>query len=47
MATAPCTVPLLHAARHIYAEAGVRLVKEESHHSFGHDLMGQNWELKL
>jgi DNA-binding MarR family transcriptional regulator/GNAT superfamily N-acetyltransferase len=27
--------------------AGFRLVEEEAHHSFGHDLVGQNWELGL
>jgi DNA-binding MarR family transcriptional regulator/GNAT superfamily N-acetyltransferase len=37
----------LDAARHIYQQAGFRLVKEEPHHSFGHDLVGQNWELTL
>ncbi len=41
------TNSLLIAARHIYEEAEFRLVQEESHHSFGHDLVGQNWELKL
>lgn len=41
------TNDVLIAARGIYQRAGFRQVKEERHHSFGHDLVGQNWELKL
>ena len=41
------TNDILHSARRIYERYGFRLVKEDKHHSFGHDLVGQNWELKL
>lgn len=41
------TNDILHAARGIYIAEGFRLVAEEKHHSFGKDLVGQNWEREL
>ncbi|HET7348453.1 MAG TPA: helix-turn-helix domain-containing GNAT family N-acetyltransferase [Acidobacteriaceae bacterium] len=41
------TQSMLEAAHRIYEKAGFRLVKEEAHHSFGHDLVGQEWEMEL
>ncbi|HYN59223.1 MAG TPA: helix-turn-helix domain-containing GNAT family N-acetyltransferase [Rubrivivax sp.] len=41
------THSLLLAARGIYLKAGYRLVAREAHHSFGHDLVGETWELGL
>jgi DNA-binding MarR family transcriptional regulator/GNAT superfamily N-acetyltransferase len=41
------TNSVLLEARHIYKKTGFQLVAEEPHHSFGHDLVGETWELAL
>ncbi|MCY1167228.1 homoprotocatechuate degradation operon regulator, HpaR [compost metagenome] len=37
----------LDAARAIYAKRGFRLTKSEPYHGFGHDLVGETWELRF
>ncbi len=41
------TQSILVAARSIYRAAGFQLIKEEPHHSFGVDLIGETWERDL
>jgi DNA-binding MarR family transcriptional regulator/GNAT superfamily N-acetyltransferase len=41
------TQSILVAARGIYQATGFRRVKEEPHHSFGVDLVGETWQMEL
>jgi DNA-binding MarR family transcriptional regulator/GNAT superfamily N-acetyltransferase len=41
------TNDVLADARHIYQRAGFTLDSESKHHSFSHDLVGQNWSRSL
>ncbi|MEU6080718.1 helix-turn-helix domain-containing GNAT family N-acetyltransferase [Streptomyces sp. NPDC047108] len=41
------TNDVLTSARKLYTRAGFTLVAEERHHSYGADLMGQDWRLDL
>jgi DNA-binding MarR family transcriptional regulator/GNAT superfamily N-acetyltransferase len=41
------TNDVLHDARRVYERAGWKLVEENQHHSFGQDLVGQNWRVRL
>jgi DNA-binding MarR family transcriptional regulator/N-acetylglutamate synthase-like GNAT family acetyltransferase len=41
------TNSVLVEARHIYQKSGFTLIAQEAHRSFGHDLIGETWELVL
>jgi|KBSMisStaDraftv2_1062788.scaffolds.fasta_scaffold38429_3 DNA-binding MarR family transcriptional regulator/N-acetylglutamate synthase-like GNAT family acetyltransferase len=41
------TQETLTAARHLYDQAGFQRIACEPHHSFGHDLVAETWELAL
>lgn len=41
------TDSLLTSARRLYHQAGYRCVAQEPHHSFGHELISETWQLDL
>ncbi len=41
------TNSVLESARRLYRREGYRRVREEPHHSFGEDLVGETWEMEL
>ena len=42
-----CWIAEVDGVRAIYLKRGFRLTKSESYEGFGHDLVGETWELKL
>lgn len=41
------TNDVLVAARHLYAQAGFRLIDSAPHHDFGPEMIGETWEITL
>jgi GNAT superfamily N-acetyltransferase len=41
------TNSVLVEARHVYEKKGLQLIGEEPHHSYGHDLVGETWEIGI
>ena len=41
------TNDILNTARRTFAVRCFKLINDETHQSFGHDLIGQHWDLKL